>query len=388
MRFITRALLVTFTTVLPASAGAQIDENLRQLIDREIRTILPSNRVGGVAVAVRMNGNTAFLNYGIADVSQNRLVTSDSLFNLASIGKVFDTTLLALAIKHGDIKLDDPVVKYVPELNQGGDVRRFTIGQLATHTSGLLLPQDHPPWPEERYTLPDFLRTLNAWQVDREHRPGEQHMYTHAGFILLHIALERRFGAPLSELLDKRIVKPLGMTSTVLPQHGVHNPRGELDPAMKSRAVQGYDDSGEPIGEPGDVQGYYLWPGAGQMYSSARDMAVFLEANMGELQNQRPLQDAINYAHHPLFPISEHNAQGLAWEINTNDTPIIEKNGGLDNSSTYIGMVPAAKLGVVILTNRGDQGVAETGRRILLQLAAQKHHAAAEPTGGDDVRHQ
>ena len=166
----------------------------------------------------------------------------------------------------------------------------------------------------------------------------------------------------------QRIFKPLGMTSTRLPQHEGANPRGELDPALKSRAVQGYDEHGQPIGEPGDIQGYYLWRGAGQMFSSARDMAVFLAANLGELPDQRPLQDAMAFAQQPIVQISANNAQALAWEINLNATPIVEKNGGLNNSSTYIGMVPSAKIGIVILTNRGELNPAETGRRILLQL--------------------
>ena len=70
---------------------------------------------------------------------------SDSLFNLASLGKVFDATLLALAIRRGELNFDDPVDRYVTELQQGGDIRNVTLGQLATHTSGLLLPQDDLP---------------------------------------------------------------------------------------------------------------------------------------------------------------------------------------------------------------------------------------------------
>jgi beta-lactamase class C len=209
---------------------------------------------------------------------------------------------------------------------------------------------------------------LNAWKEERGHVPGEQHIYTHAGYVLLHLALEHRFGAPLGDLLEQRILKPLGMTSTTLPRQRGPNPRGELDAALIGRAVQGYDENGAPIGKPGDIQGYYLWPGAGQMFSSARDMAVFLAANLGELPNERPLQEAMTLAHQPIVPISRNNAQALAWEINLNATPIIEKNGGLNNSSTYIGMVPSAKIGIVILTNRGELNPAEVGRRILLQL--------------------
>jgi beta-lactamase class C len=69
------------------------------------------------------------------------------------------------------------------------------------------------------------------------------------------------------------------------------DPRGALDPVLKKRAVQGFGEDGKPIGEPGDVQGYYLWPGTAQMFSSARDLAVFLAANLGELPHDRSLQE-------------------------------------------------------------------------------------------------
>jgi beta-lactamase class C len=114
---------------------------------------------GGAAVAVRIAGRTLFFNEGMADQATKRPITSDSLFNLASLGKVFDATLLALAVRQGELSLDDPVDKYVTELQQGADIREVTLGQLATHTSGLLLPQDHPPWPTEGYTLPEFIRS-------------------------------------------------------------------------------------------------------------------------------------------------------------------------------------------------------------------------------------
>jgi beta-lactamase class C len=61
----------------------------------------------------------------MADNAQNRPVTADSIFNLGSVGKVFATTLLAQAIKQGELGLDDPVAKYVTELQRGGDIGAF-----------------------------------------------------------------------------------------------------------------------------------------------------------------------------------------------------------------------------------------------------------------------
>jgi beta-lactamase class C len=354
--------------VLIASPSVATDRDAERIVTRQVASIVPPDSAGGVAVALRIDGRSLFFNYGWADRANKRPITSDTLFNLASLRKVFEATLLAQAVLKGELALDDPVAKYVVELQQGGDIRQVTLGQLATHTSGLLLPQDHPPWPDWGYTLPEFIHTLNAWKADRA--PGQRHLYTHAGFVLLQLALERRYAMPIDELIDQRVLQPLGMISTMLPRSD-DDPRGRLAPDYKSRAVQGYSDDSDPIGQPGEQTSYYHWPGTGQMYSSPRDMMVFLAANLDELPVDQSLRDAMALAHRNVFRIGPRNSQALAWEIISDKEPtIIEKYGGLNNSSAYIGMMPSRKLGIVILSNRGNQYPNEPGRRILVELAA------------------
>jgi beta-lactamase class C len=366
MRLANHALLLALMAYASPTDATDIGD-VQPLVTDRIQEILPANGAGGAVVVIRINGRDLFFTYGPDEKVNKRSLTPDSLFNLASLGKVFDATLLGQAFERGELKFDDLVATYVTELKPDGYFGRVTIGQLATQTSGLLLPQDHPPWPEHGYTLPEFIRTLNAWQPDKGQAPGKQHTYTHAGFILLHLALERRFAMPMATLVKQRILDPLGMTSSTLPIGD--KPRGELPAALRSRAVQGYADDGTPIGGPGDIQGYYHWPGTGQMFSSARDMARFLAANLGELP-EAGLDAAIARAHRGAFPIEQRMVQALAWEINDNtEFTIIEKNGGLNNSSTYIGMIPSKRLGIVILLSRGNQFPAHPGRAILLALA-------------------
>jgi beta-lactamase class C len=354
---------------MAATPAAGDDRQVEAIVAREVHTVVPADGAGGAAVALRMNGHTSFFNYGLAERGDKRPVTTDTLFNLASLRKVFEATLLAQGAKAGDLALDEPVAKYVTELEQGGAIRRVTLGQLATHSSGLLLPQDHPPWPDWGYTLAEFITTLNLWKPERP--PGQQHLYTHAGYIVLQLALERRYGTPIDELIEQRVLRPLAMTSTALAR-GDDGPRGQLSPELKRRAAQGYGDHSEPIGEPGEQQSYYHWAGTGQMYSSARDMAVFLAANMGELPVERSLRDAFALAHHDVLQILAHSRQALAWEVLSGKGPaIVEKYGGLNNASAYIGFMPSRGLGIVILGNRGNQYPNEVGRRILRELAAQ-----------------
>ena len=370
MRLVTMASIMALIAAPAAGADRQVERIVERIVARHVRSIVPPDGAGGVAVALRIEAQTLFFNYGWADRANKRPITTDTLFNLASLRKVFETTLLAQAVGNGELRLDDPVAKYVVELDRDRDIGRVTLGQLATHTSGLLLPQDHPPWPDWGYTLPEFIRTLNAWKADKT--PGQQHLYTHAGYVLLQLALERRYGMPIDELIEQRLLRPLGMTSTALPRQD-DSARGRLAPERKRRAVQGYSDDGEPIGEPGSQESYYHWPGTGQMYSSARDMAAFLAANLGELPVERSLREAMSLAQQDVWTIGPRNRQALAWEVLVGDAPTItEKYGGLNNASAYIGMMPRRKLGIVILGNRGNQYPNEIGRRILLELAASR----------------
>src|SRR5262249_32381432 len=145
-------------------------------------------------------------------------ISSDSLFNLASIGKVFLATLLAQAVERGEVALDDPVAKYVTELQQGGDIRNVTLGELATHPSGLTrTPQQDAPAHRGADTLPDFIRYLNAWKADDAHMPGKQNIYSNTGFVLLSLALQRRFDTPIAKLMEARLTAPLGMTVMPVP---------------------------------------------------------------------------------------------------------------------------------------------------------------------------
>jgi beta-lactamase class C ACT/MIR len=98
--------------------------NVEAIVAENIRPILPQNGSGGgVAVAIRINGETRSFNYGFANDARNERVTADSIFNLGSVGKLFATTTLAEAVKRGEVSLDDPVAKYVTELQRGGDIR-------------------------------------------------------------------------------------------------------------------------------------------------------------------------------------------------------------------------------------------------------------------------
>jgi beta-lactamase class C len=365
--FVLGAILIPSFLIATArrSIANEMDSQAERIVSRDIQPMVAADGGGGVAAAIHIGGKTLFLNQGFADRNSERSITSDTLFNVASIRKLFEATLVAQGVLRSELSLDDPVDKYVGEL-QGAYIRRVTVGELATHTSGLLLPTDHPPWPNDSYSFPRFIDMLNAWTPANGEEPGKQRIYTHAGYILLQVVLERRYRMPIGTLIEGRILKPLGMNSTVVPQRGADN-RAIMSAQFMHRTVQGYSFDGKPVGPPGNQQSYYDFPGTGQMFSSARDLAVLLAASLGEGPVDPQLRDALAMTQREAFRVNDQYAQAMAWEINNMRGPaIVDKPGGLNNASAYVGLVPERHLGIVILSNRGDIHPYEAARSNIL----------------------
>ena len=347
------ALVADLVVAPRAIADSDMLAQLRDIVTTELAPTMTTGEPGGLAVAVYAGGHLEFFNYGFADEATKRPVTPDTLFNLASLRKTFEATLVALGTLRGELSLDDPVTKYVPELH-GDYIKRVTVGELVTHTSGLLLPTDHPPWPSDTFTQAQFFDMLNAWTPDAKQEPGKQRIYTHAGYVLLQLVLERRYGRPIETLVSERILKPLGMNSTVIPERAPDN-RAIMSAEMMQRVAQGYSYSGTVIGPIGGLQSYFDFPGTEQMFSSARDLGTFIAACLDGAAVDPELRAALRMTQQERFRVDEKFGQGMAWEtVRLEHITVVDKPGGLNNASGYLGLVPARKLGIVLLANRGE----------------------------------
>ncbi|WP_249164129.1 serine hydrolase [Bradyrhizobium jicamae] len=361
-------LALSITPTPHARAESDMQARISDIVTRELAPTATAAEPGGLAAAVYADGELTFFDYGFADGATKRPVTPDTLFSLASLRKLFEATLVALGTERGELRLDDPVSKYLPELH-GDYVSRVTIGELVTHTSGLLLPTDHPPWPNETFSRDQLIAMLNAWTPQAGEAPGKQRIYTHAGYVLLQLVLERRYGIPISALIESRILRPLGMNSTFIPERGEDN-RSVAQPAIMQRMVQGYSYQGMPIGPPGNQQSYYDFPGTGQMFSSTHDLGAFIRACLDGAVIDPELRTALEMTEREQFRVDETFGQAMAWEhVRLDNVTVIDKPGGLNNASAYVGLVPSHRLGIVLLANRGEYPHEIARYRILPALA-------------------
>lgn len=140
----------------------------------------------------------------------SRTMDPDStLFDLASLTKVVaTTTALMLLVERGQVDLDAPVVRYVPEFQTAA----ITVRQLLTHTSGL---RADIPTPELR-ALPDSAALMRRVMAEKPRvPPGTRVIYSDLNAILLGEVVRRVSGQPLDAFATREIFTPLGLTATL-----------------------------------------------------------------------------------------------------------------------------------------------------------------------------
>lgn len=281
----------------------------------------------------------------------------DTLFEIGSVTKVFTALLLAEMAETHEVALDDPVAEYLPVgvtmPERGG--RGITLRDLATHMSGLprlpanMAPAD-PANPYADYTMAQLHAFLGSYVLTRD--IGSHYEYSNLGAGLLGDVLARRAGQPYEALVRTRITGPLGMASTAIA----------LTPDMRARLASGYDASLQPAS-------YWDMPtlaGAGALRSTANDLLRFLAAELGYAES--PLRTAMAAQLVPREPTGMTGVDvALGWHITSNPTrQIVWHNGGTGGFRSFIGFDPAARLGVVVLTNAAtERGGDDIGMHLL-----------------------
>ena len=255
--------------------------------------------------------------YGRLSATDERVPDGDTVFELASVGKVFTRILLAQAVVNGEVQLDDPISMYLPEGVTAPEYegRPITLLDLATHTSGLPLRSIDPG--HSSYTLDQMYDFLSGYRLTRA--PGSSYQYSGFGMGLLGNLLVRRAGKEDYEaLLEDRITGPLGMDSTHIG----------LTPEMRSRLAPPHADYSVPASSLDAPT--FAGAGAG-LRSTANDMLKFLAANIGLAETE--LQPALQLA-------STQFGKGIH-----------SHNGRNPGYYAYLAWDPQRQTGVVVLAN-------------------------------------
>ncbi|WP_059359474.1 serine hydrolase [Parachlamydia acanthamoebae] len=349
---------IFFYTFLFLLASFVQAENSKQnpalIIEQTIQKYMQEKQIPGMAIALYYNQKPYFFNFGFADDLSNQSVTSDTLFEIASLTKVFTSTALAIQILKSKMRLSDPVIKYLPNVQkrlQG--IGKVTLLQLATHTSGLpRIPPRLPPHRGKKYHKNSVLHFLSEWQPDRP--PGEHYSYSNLGYGVLGYAIADVENKHYGDSIKEHILEPLFMKSTFLI----------VPHAYQELYAQGYTKEGN-LAERSSVN---AWPAGCALRSTSRDLLKFLMASLG-IEGPQELMQAMELTQKSFFKINDQLSIGLGWQKYTTDKLLfVDKNGQVPGFSSYIGLLPNQKIGIVLLANKGKTQITKTGRDLLERL--------------------
>uniref|UniRef100_B8HV34 Beta-lactamase n=1 Tax=Cyanothece sp. (strain PCC 7425 / ATCC 29141) TaxID=395961 RepID=B8HV34_CYAP4 len=323
---------------------------------------LQKTGVPGMAIAVVYKDQIVYLKgFGVRQVGQPEPVDPDTVFQLASVSKPIAATVLARLVSEGVISWDDPIAKYTPEfqLDQPYVSHSVTLRDMFSHRSGLaghagdLLEDIGYSQAEVLYRL-RFLPTANRFRA--------KYAYTNFGLTAAAIAAARAAGQPWDVLSANKLYRPLGMTST--------SSRYADFMAASNRA------SGHVL-----VNGQWMARSqrqpdaqspAGGVSSTVRDLAQWMRLQLaeGKFAGQQLIAPiALEETHRPQV-ISGYSAMtnrpsfyGLGWGVNYDDQGQLRlSHSGAFNlgAATKVYLLPAADLGIAVLTNSSPIGLPET----------------------------
>ena len=320
------------------SLGILNNNALKSKIDKLAASVIEQTPTPGLGIAVVVRNpqtgqlEAMLLNYGTTAKDGGEPMTSDTVYEIGSITKVFTGILLAEAVNAGKVKFDDPIQKYLPTGIQAPIYKKIpiTLVNLATHHAAL--PRDL-----ESDNISDMYTWLNTYRLTQA--PGTKYSYSNLGYSLLGDILARLSGNDFGTLEYEVISQPLGLMDT----------SETLTDEQQNRLAQGYTGDGA-------LASYFPDSGAmssaGYLHSTLNDMTQFLVDNMQP--DSTPLASSIRLAQMNITDGQEPGSgTGLGWEIERPNTPTerIWKGGGTPGFTTYISFANDGSSGFVLLTN-------------------------------------
>jgi CubicO group peptidase (beta-lactamase class C family) len=272
------------------------------------------------------------------DDAGSQPVTLDTIYDIASLTKVFTATAALRLYEDGLLALDAPVERYLPEFQPRG----ITVAHLLTHTSGLDIRLSTL---RETGRAGILAAVFNAKQL---HSPGSTVAYTNVNSLLLGEIVARLADAPLDRALSTLVLEPLGLRDTCYNPPRSLRPRiapTELDREWRGELVHGsvHDESTYALG---GVAGH-----AG-LFSTAADLYRFCQAWLGQVPLLRPQTIALATTNHtPSLALG----CGLGWMI---DRPNFMGNSprGSFGHTGFTGPVlylePRQQICLIFLNNR------------------------------------
>lgn len=356
-RFHATALFGLLLAAAPAPAQEPPSTPTSPSIQELATAFQAEHGVPGLMVGVITPQGDTLMSYGVASTTGDVALDGRTRFEVGSLSKVFTGLLLADMVTRDEVALDDPLSRHLPAavsppVHAGTEP---TLRQLSAHTSGLpRLPGNFAPEdmsdPYANYTADAMYDFLSGYQIPRA--PGSEYEYSNLAVGLLGELLATRASTPYGTLLADRIVEPLGLAGTYVPEGS----------AVDERMAQGHAN--------GEVVSYWRMgalQGAGEVRSTVEDMMRFLHLQIDP--DGSPLADAVRLSQESA-PVMENLSMGLGWHSASlpDDVRLYWHNGGTGGFRSFAAFAPDHHVGIVVLANAAMplQAIDQLGMQMIM----------------------
>ncbi len=361
------AILVILFAFPPFAEGASSAPDLRTEVAAITREVLAATGTPGASVAVVRDGRIVLAEaFGDAQIEPRVAARPDTRFAVGSVSKQFTASAILLLAEEKKLSLDDPVARFLPDLERAKDVR---VRDLLAHTAGY---RDY--WPQD--FVPPFMRTeiRPADLVERwagrglDFEPGTGWQYSNTGYAIAGLIVEKITGEPLYSFLEKRVFGPMGMDGVVDLDHG--RPEG---------VAHGYTRYGLGPLRPAPLEAHGWLFAAGSLGMRARDLATWDIAVMeqrllapsswAEMETEGRLRNGLGTSYGlglGLARVGEHRE--------------LEHGGAISGFLSDNRVFPDDRAAVAVLTNDdvGDAASAIADRIVPLLLERQDRKTESE----------
>src|SRR5947208_5947040 len=356
------ALLAPFSVYAQEKShatSAQVDNAIRE-VEKLAQKQIQEHGLPGVAVAVVFQDKVVYAKgFGVRDVKTKAPVDADTVFQLASVSKPIGSTVVAALVGEGKITWDSKlsVLDTTFAMFDPWVTREITIRDMYAHRSGL---------PEH---AGDLLEDLGFTRAEILHRLRYQHpessfrshyAYTNFGMTEGGVAAAKAYGLEWEEASKQKLYNPLGMSSTSsrYADSMARRNKALLHVLLDGKWVQKFKRDPDAQSPTGGVS------------SSVNDMTKWLQLQLanGKFEGKQIVDEkALAETHHPQMltgfnPFTQlPTFYGLGWNVGYDQEGRLRLNhsGGFDlGAATYVNLVPAEQLGIVVLTNGYPTGFA------------------------------
>ncbi len=336
--------VMTIGVLVPPAASAAAGPDT---VQQGLNALVHSDGLPAALASVKdREGRTRTYTAGVGDLATGAKVPRDGQVRIGSSTKTFTAVVALQLVGEGKIDLDATVDTYLPGVvrGEGIDGSRIKVRQLLQHTSGLpeyehLVDDDIL---QHRYFEPRDLLDI-AFRQASAFDPGAKWAYSNTNYVVAGLIIQKVTGRPLAEVIDQRIIKPIGLRHTYFPASG--------DMSIREAHPKGYhrDSAGAPLRDMTEIDPSVAWA-AGQMISTNSDLNRFLtellegrllpEAQLAQMRTTVPIGDT--GAGYGLGLMSRPLSCGGVYWGHGGDIPGYESRGGVTEDGRAVSIAVTA----------------------------------------------